>query len=162
MSGRYGVALMAALLGIYIVLIGARAVAFLRTGEPIAIVIGLSLLLLPLIGAWALWRELAFGVRASRLMKRLHDGGDGDLGIEPDEHGRVSRAAAQEAFPTFQRAAEQHPDRWQSWFRLGLVYDLAGDRRRARAAVRTAIDLERRNRAPGGASDIESPSAPTN
>ncbi|HEU5222829.1 MAG TPA: hypothetical protein VFU07_04015 [Candidatus Lumbricidophila sp.] len=146
MSGRYGAALMAALLGIYLVLIGSRAVAFIATGQPVAVVIGVSLLVLPAIGAWALWRELAFGVRAARLMRQLEADDEADLGIAPGESGTITRAAAHDAFGRFQSDTEAHPDRWQSWLRLGVVYDLAGDRRRARAAVRTALDLERGGR----------------
>jgi Flp pilus assembly protein TadD len=36
---------------------------------------------------------------------------------------------------------ESAEDDWSAWFRLGLAYDDAGDRRRARAAMRTAIRL---------------------
>jgi Flp pilus assembly protein TadD len=46
------------------------------------------------------------------------------------------------AFPAFRADVEAHPDEWRAWYRLGLAYDAAGDRRRARAAVRTAIALE--------------------
>jgi len=37
---------------------------------------------------------------------------------------------------------EAHPDDWRAWYRLGLAYDASGDRRRARGAVRQAIQLE--------------------
>ena len=43
----------------------------------------------------------------------------------------------------FKADVENAPDDWRAWYRLGIVYDAAGDRRRARAAVRTAIRLER-------------------
>ncbi|WP_312678621.1 tetratricopeptide repeat protein, partial [Microbacterium sp.] len=38
---------------------------------------------------------------------------------------------------------EQHPSDWRAWFRLGLAYDGAGDRTRARQAIRKAIALAR-------------------
>jgi Flp pilus assembly protein TadD len=34
---------------------------------------------------------------------------------------------------------ERAPDDWRGWFRLAQAYDLAGDRKRAREALRTAI-----------------------
>jgi Flp pilus assembly protein TadD len=37
--------------------------------------------------------------------------------------------------------AQARPDDWAAWFRLGTAYDAAGDRRRARAAVRHALQL---------------------
>ena len=45
--------------------------------------------------------------------------------------------------PPYAEAAEASPDDWRAWLRLGLAYDMAGDRRRARAAVRRAITLSR-------------------
>ncbi|MET1051975.1 MAG: hypothetical protein ABWX65_04980, partial [Mycetocola sp.] len=67
MTTRIGVAVMAVLLVLYLVLVGDRAVRFVLTGEPVAIAIGLGLVVLPIIGAWALVRELLFGVRAEKL-----------------------------------------------------------------------------------------------
>jgi Flp pilus assembly protein TadD len=37
------------------------------------------------------------------------------------------------------------PDDWAAWFRLGLAYDDAGDRRRAREALQRAIALHDRS-----------------
>ena len=56
--------LMAVLLVLYVVLVGWRAVQFIATGEPVGVGIGIALIVLPLVAAWALWRELAFGVRS--------------------------------------------------------------------------------------------------
>ncbi|HBU42427.1 MAG TPA: hypothetical protein DEB57_06045, partial [Microbacterium sp.] len=57
--------------------------------------------------------------------------------------GRVVRADGDALFPRFKADVESAPDDWRAWYRLGIVYDAAGDRRRARAAARTAIRLER-------------------
>ena len=57
--------------------------------------------------------------------------------------GRVARADGDAVFPAYRADVESHPDDWRAWYRLGLAYDAAGDRRRAREAVRTAIRLER-------------------
>jgi Flp pilus assembly protein TadD len=37
--------------------------------------------------------------------------------------------------------AEADPGNWRVWYRLALAYDAAGDRTRARSAVRHAISL---------------------
>ena len=67
MSVRIGVAVMAVVFGLYIWLLGGRAIAMigagLDTGEPIAVVMGGALIVFPLVGAWALGRELWFGWR---------------------------------------------------------------------------------------------------
>ena len=71
MTTRAGAILMAVLLALYVLLVGWRAVQFIATGEPAAVGIGIALIVLPIIAAWALWRELAFGVRSQALMRRL-------------------------------------------------------------------------------------------
>lgn len=146
MTTKAGAFLMAALLALYVVLVGWRAVQFVATGEPVAIAIGVALIVLPVIAAWALWREIGFGVRSHELVRRLEADGELDLGLPLLPSGRPERAAADAAFPAFRGATEADPGSWRAWLRLGLVYDAAGDRRRARAAVRRAITLERAER----------------
>lgn len=146
MTTRAGAILMAMLLALYIALVGWRAVQFIQTGEPAAVGIGIALLVLPVVAAWALWREIAFGVRSQALMRRLEAEGGLDLDLPVTPSGRLERAGADAAFPAFREAAEAEPDSWRAWLRLGLAYDAAGDRRRARSAVRRAITLERAER----------------
>jgi tetratricopeptide (TPR) repeat protein len=144
MSGaKVGAVLMAVLLAAYLALVGWRAVQFVQTGEPIAVVMGVALIVLPVLAAWAIWRELQFGVRSQRIVRRLEEEGGLDLGMPLRPSGRPERAAADAAFPAFRDAVESDPDSWRAWLRLGLAYDAAGDRRRARRAVRRAIELER-------------------
>ncbi|PWC07211.1 tetratricopeptide repeat protein [Mycetocola zhujimingii] len=142
MTTRIGVVVMAALLALYLVLVGQRAVFFIATGEPVAIAIGVALFVLPVVGVWALTREILFGVRAERLGRLLESNGelpDDELPVRPS--GRVERDAADEVFPRYQAAVEAAPTDWKAWYRLGLAYDGAGDRRRARSAIREAIHL---------------------
>ena len=143
MRARIGVAIMAALLALYLVLVGQRAWLLIISGDPVGIAMGAALVVLPLIAAWALGRELWFGVRAQQLGRRLEAEG----GLPQDEvtlrpSGRVTREDADAVFPAYRADTEAHPDDWRAWYRLGLAYDAAGDRRRAREAVRTAIRLE--------------------
>jgi tetratricopeptide (TPR) repeat protein len=147
MTARSGAILIAVLLAVYVVLVGWRAVQFVATGESIAVVMGIALIVLPIVAAWALWREIMFGVRSQALVRRLEAEGALDLGIPLLPSGRPERAAADAAFPSFQAAAEAEPESWRAWLRLGLAYDAAGDRRRARSAVRRAITLELAERA---------------
>nr|WP_208382543.1 tetratricopeptide repeat protein [Microbacterium ulmi] len=134
---------MAALLALYIALAGQRAWLLLTSGEPVAIAIGAALVVLPLVAVWALGRELWFGWRAEQLGRRLESEGAlpaDDVAVHPS--GRVVREDADAVFPAYRAEAEAHPDDWRAWFRLGIAYDAAGDRRRARESVRKAIRLE--------------------
>jgi cytochrome c-type biogenesis protein CcmH/NrfG len=150
MTARIGVVVMAALLALYIVLVGQRAWLLIVSGDPIGVTMGIALIVLPVIAAWALGRELWFGVRAQQLGRRLESEGGlpaDDVAVRPS--GRVMREDGDAVFPAYRADAEAHPDDWRVWYRLGLAYDAAGDRRRAREAVRTAIRLEPGDRSRG-------------
>ncbi|MET0297021.1 MAG: hypothetical protein ABW024_06440 [Microbacterium sp.] len=147
MNARIFVAVMAVLLALYIVLVGQRAVLLLVSGDGVAIAMGVALIVLPLIAAWALGREVWFGVRAQQLATRLErEGGLPSVEVAVKPSGRVLRGEGDAVFPTYRADVEAHPDDWQAWYRLGLAYDAAGDRRRAREAVRAAIRLEKSSR----------------
>ena len=135
-----GVVIMAALLVLYFVFAGVRAVALLASGGAVAVAMAVALLVLPLIGLWALARELIFGWRSTALVDRLEAAGrlPDDLG-HAGPTGKAERETADAAFPAYRAAAEAEPGDWQAWARLGIVYDACGDRSRARAAMRTAI-----------------------
>ncbi|GAA3899902.1 tetratricopeptide repeat protein [Microbacterium invictum] len=144
MSARIGVAIMATMLALYIVLVGHRAVLLVATGEPIGVGMGVALIVLPVIAAWALWREVSFGLRASKLGARLESEGalPADV-VAVSPSGKPDRDTVDALFPAFRADVEEHPDDWRAWYRLGLAYDGAGDRSRARQAVRKAIALDR-------------------
>jgi len=147
MTARIGAIVMAALLALYLVVVAQYAILLLGSGDSIAVGIGAALIVLPVIGAWALLAEILFVARGNRLIARLGDEG----GLPPDDlprspSGRIDRAAADVEFPAYQAAVEANPESWRDWLRLGLAYDASGDRRRARWASRKAISLERGER----------------
>lgn len=142
-----GVAVMGLALVLYIVLVGQRAVVLVTTGEPIAIAMGIALIVLPLIAVWALGRELLFGRDAERLGRQLeHEDALPVEEVTTRPSGRIDRAEAAELFPRYRAEVEATPEDWRAWYRLGLAYDAAGDRRRAREAVREAIAREKKPR----------------
>ena len=144
MTKRIGAVVMAALLVLYLVFAVRYGLVLIGVGEPVPIAIGVALLVLPLIAAWALVAELLFAVRAEGLARRLESEGrlpQEQLPVLPS--GRLDRSAADALFPAYQADAEANPDDWAAWFRLGLAYDASGDRRRARWATRRAIRLSR-------------------
>jgi hypothetical protein len=127
---------------LYLLFIAGRAWALIVSGDPVPIVLGLAILALPVIGAWVIWRELSFGLHTTELGRALEASGGlpaDDLPRRPS--GRVERDAADARFAERQAEVEAAPDDWAAWFRLAVAYDDAGDRRRARAAMRTAIAL---------------------
>ncbi|MCW3494022.1 hypothetical protein [Microbacterium sp. SSM24] len=144
MSARIGVAVMAVLLALYIALVAQRAWLLLVSGNPVGVLMGVVLVVLPVIAVWALGREIWFGVRAEQLGRRL-EAEDAlpaeEIQVRPS--GRAVRSEADALFPAYRADVEAHPDDWRAWYRLGLAYDASSDRRRAREAIRRAIRLER-------------------
>lgn len=131
-------------LAVYLVLLADRAIQLLRTGTVAGIALGVAVFVLPLLGAWmivATWRS---GLRIQRLGARLDEEGAlpdaSDLPRRPS--GRVDRDAADVWFEERKAELEAHPDDWRYWYRLAYAYDIAGDRRRARATMRRAVELE--------------------
>lgn len=130
------------LLVFYLVVSFQRSVLLLGDSNLTAKAIGAAYLVLPVIGAWALIRELLFGARTEQMAKVLEAEG----GLPVDElprtpGGRIVRAAADAEFEKYRAEAEAAPDDWRSWFRLSCAYDAAGDRKRARASMRDAVRL---------------------
>lgn len=147
MKTRVAVAVMTVLLLLYIALAGQRAVVLLTSGDGVGVAMGVALIVLPIIALWAIGRELWFGVRAQRLGETLDaEGGLPREEIEVRPSGRATRDDADALFPAYRADVEARPGDWRAWYRLGLAYDAAGDRRRAREAVRKAISLEAADR----------------
>lgn len=143
MKARTLALLLTAVVVVYLVLLAQRGVLLLSTGTAVGIGLGLGVLLLPVVGLWIAWANLRFGIRAEKLTNRLAaEGGLPDTSELPRRpSGRVERAAADAYFEQVRTAADAEPDDWRGWYRLAHAYDLAGDRRRAREAMRHAITL---------------------
>ena len=58
--------------------------------------------------------------------------------------GRIQRDAADALFVTARDELENDPDNWRRWYRLARAYDYAGDRSRAREAMKKAVELQER------------------
>ena len=141
MRARRVVGLLIVALLAYFVLIGYRGVYLLRQPSLVLRVLGVAVLVLPVIGIWVVVAEVRFGRATERLAHRLDEEG---VPPEPEvarlPSGRVDRSAADALFERTRVVVEADPDNWRGWYQLALAYDLAGDRRRARAAMRTAIE----------------------
>ncbi|GLW48532.1 hypothetical protein Stsp02_41940 [Streptomyces sp. NBRC 14336] len=142
MRAKLSYALTAAVLVVYFVLVGSRGVMLIRTGEPIAVAFGVSVLILPVIGVWFLWKNTEFVRKANALAAEL----DAEGGLPVDElkrtpSGRIDRDSADEVFALRKAETEQAPEDWRSWFRLAVAYHDARDTPRARKAMQRAISL---------------------
>ncbi|MBU3750341.1 MAG: hypothetical protein FGM52_07800 [Mycobacterium sp.] len=129
---------------VYFALLTRTAVALIRTGTLSAVALGIGVLLLPAVGLWVTVSTLRAGLAHQRLARlATEDGMELDVaGLPTTPSGRVSRDAADALFQTVRAEVEADPDNWRRWYRLARAYDYAGDRRRARDAMRTAVSLQ--------------------
>jgi len=142
MRTKLTIAVLVVVLAFYAGMIAWKGVALFGSGTTVGALLGVALVILPLVGAYLVWREIDFGRRSARLAAVLDDEGGlpvDDLPRRPS--GRVDRAAARGLFERMRAEAEADPENWRVWYRLALAYDAAGDRTRARAAVRHALTL---------------------
>lgn len=142
MRARRLVAVLVAVLALYLVLAGYRGVLLVRSGEPAAVGLGVGVLILPVVAGLLVAREVRFGSQTQRLGEQL--AAEGGLPVDDlprRRSGRVVRAAADARFEQFRDEVDAAPQDWRPWYRLGIAYDDAGDRSRARAAMRRAIAL---------------------
>ncbi|GGM21723.1 tetratricopeptide repeat protein [Promicromonospora citrea] len=143
--GLPGALAVTALLALYVWQIAGRGLAMLRSGEPLLIGIGVGVLVIPLLVIGLIAREYRLAATVQRMADTL--AADGELPVDDlprSPGGRIDRAAADAAFEPRRAAVEEDPDDWRAWYNLAFAYDAAGDRGRARAALRTAAGLYRR------------------
>ncbi|BBZ61278.1 hypothetical protein [Mycolicibacterium monacense] len=138
------IGLMCVALVVYFLLLGRIAFAFIETGELAAVGLGVALLALPLIGVWVMVSTLQAGFAHQRLVRLAREQNmDLDVSDLPRRpSGRIERDAADALFELVRAELHEDPDNWIRWYRLARAYDYAGDRGRARAAMRRAVELE--------------------
>lgn len=142
--GKALAAAMVALLVFYLALSLQRAWILMTAETWVSRIMGAALVLIPILGIWALVRELLFGVRIEHLGRRLAaEGGLPEDNLPRHPSGRIMREAADAQFPQWQAEVEAQPEQWRSWYRLSLAYSASGDTRRARGAMRQAVRLSR-------------------
>ena len=129
---------------VYFLLLGRIAWAFITSGSAAAVGLGLAILIMPLIGIWVLVSTLQAGLVHQRLARLAREQGmELDVGELPRmPSGRIQRDAADALFEIVRDEVEQDPGNWLRWYRLARAYDYAGDRSRAREAMKKAVELQ--------------------
>jgi cytochrome c-type biogenesis protein CcmH/NrfG len=140
------IAFMCAALLVYLVLLGRSAVLMISSGRAVAIVLGVALLILPILGLWAMVATLRAGFTHQKLARLVgQDGMELDVSALPRRpSGRIERHAADALFDAVRAELDSDPHDWRRWYRLARAYDYAGDRGRAREAMKKAVELQGR------------------
>jgi hypothetical protein len=142
MQAKLGAVVMTALTLMYLWLMGGRGVMLIEQPNAVGKIMGFFMLVLPVMALFGIAAELRFGMRVERMSEEVEREGlwpIKDIPLRPS--GRPEKDAAQREFERIRNEAEQAPDDWHSWFKVGLAYDACGDRRRARASMRKALKM---------------------
>lgn len=105
--------------------------------------LGVGIILLTAVGAWATWAILRNGMELQRISAAAAAEGI-ELDVSDLEHrpsGRLEHSAADQLFDEVSVEFQSAPDDWRTNYRLARAYDHAGDRIRAREVMRAAISL---------------------
>lgn len=117
---------MAGLFVVYAGFVLWRGWDFLASGEPAAVGLGLAVLILPVLAAWLVWREVRFGFRMQELGERV-------------------QVVDERPMEQLIEDAESDPDDWLTWYWVGVGYLDAGDKKQARGALDYAWEAYRRH-----------------
>ena len=130
---------------VYFVMLGRIAMAFITSGGPPAIGLGLALMILPLIGIWAMVEHAAGRSHPSAAGPHHPRRGHGARRQRACRGCRPAGSSATPPTRCSRRCAANStddPDNWRRWYRLARAYDYAGDRSRAREAMKKAVQME--------------------
>lgn len=127
---------------LYYFLIAWRGFYLIMEDHWIFKVLGIAVLTLPLTGVLLVLAKLRFALACQLLAIGMREAGlSTELPALPRlPSGRLDREAADAWFDRQRSVVERAPHDWRAWFRLAQAYDLAGDRKRAREAMRTAFE----------------------
>ena len=143
-SPKLGAAISISLLAVYLLLLSKWALGMLAIGTWLGIVLGSLVFAFPLLGAYAIYRELRFGLKVEQMGRELENANEWPVfQLELRPSGRPTKESADENFKTVASQAAANPNDWKSAFALALAYDACGDRPRARKAMAEAMALRK-------------------
>ncbi len=144
-SPKLGAVISIALLAVYLLLLSKWALGMMAIGSWLGMLLGVLVFVFPALGAYAIYRELRFGLKVEAMGRELDNAGEWpvfQLVLRPS--GRPTKESADENFKAVAKLAEANPNDWKSAFALSLAYDACGDRPRARKAMAEAMALHRK------------------
>lgn len=110
--------------------------------------LGVGIILLTAVGAWATWAILRNGFDLQRISAAAAaEGIELDIsGLDHRPSGRLEHEAADALFDQVSAEYQATPGDWRTNYRLARAYDHAGDRIRAREVMRVAMTLRESER----------------
>ncbi len=128
---------LAGILAVYIAFTFSRGLSFLADDSASVKILGISVIVIALIGIYVIVAEVIFGLRVSKLTQLFDDSN------MPQPGSQLSDDDCEQLFSRAKKTVEEDPQNWNSWYMLSLAYELNRDRRRARESMRAALRLFR-------------------
>lgn len=126
---------------LYAFLLFERAVVLIQDGQPVALVMGIAILLFPLLALATIFFEIRFGLRLAKLEKLFIASGLETPEYELRPSGRAQTESGGEIFEAIKQKLETDETNFLLWYLLADSYDKLGDRKRARESARKAISI---------------------
>ena len=147
MLTKIWLAVIVAITLLYAFLLFERGIVLIQDGQPIAIAMGLAILIFPVLAVATIFYELRFGMRLAHLEKLLlaSDISAPEYNLLPS--GRAEKESGQQVFAELKQRLEKDETNYLTWYLLADCYDKLGDRKRARAAARKAISIAKQSKA---------------
>lgn len=139
MLTKLWLAVMVAITLLYAFLLFERGVVLLQDGQPVAVIMGIAILVFPLLALATIFFEIRFGLRLAKLEKLFLASGMESPGYELRPSGRAEPESGKRIFEQLKAALEKDEQNFLLWYLLADAYDKLGDRKRARQAARQAI-----------------------
>jgi hypothetical protein len=144
MKGKLSAAVMGVLTLVYVALLANTGFKLIAMDSAIAKSMGALILVFPILAIWLTIMEFRFAIQLEKLTDQISAAGNfPQLAFEYRPSGRATKASAAIVFEEYAKKVAADEGNYLNWFALGLAYDAAGDRRRARAAMRRALKLSR-------------------
>jgi len=124
---------------LYAFLLFERGIVLLQDGQPVAVIMGVAILVFPLLALATIFFEIRFGLRLAKLEKLFLASGMESPGYELRPSGRAEPESGKRIFEQLKAALEKDEQNFLLWYLLADAYDKLGDRKRARQAARQAI-----------------------
>jgi len=140
-------AVMVAITLLYAFLLFERGVVLLQDGQPVAVIMGVAILVFPLLALATIFFEIRFGLRLAKLEKLFLASGMESPSYELRPSGRAEPESGKRIFEQLKAALEKDEQNFLLWYLLADAYDKLGDRKRARQAARQAISRAKQSHA---------------
>ena len=126
---------LAGVLAVYLVFAGMRGLDLLHTSNTAVKLLGICVIVLPLLGALLVIREVRFGYAISNLGRQI------DPELLPTTDIKPRSQEAQDYLDAVIARTQADGVNWRYWYCVGIGYDLNSQRRLARECMQHALSL---------------------